>query len=63
MWLLVSSLVSIIDEIVRVFPKSAEHTCGDDKMRRLPREEARFKRNHFAATDNPQIKSPQSPTV
>ena len=46
-------LVSIIDEIVRVFPTSAKQTCGDDKMRHFPREEACKKRNHFVATGNP----------
>ena len=40
-------LVSIIDEIVRVFPTSAEQTCRHDKMRHFLREEACFKRNHF----------------
>ena len=45
--------VSIIDEIVRVFPTSAEQTCGHDKMRHFLREEACFKRNHFVAIGNP----------
>ena len=45
-------LVLIIDEIVRVFPTSAEQTCGHDKMRHFLRKEACFKRNHFVATCN-----------
>ena len=49
----VSGLVSIIDELVRVFPTSAEGTCGHDKMRHFLREKACFKRNHFVATGNP----------
>ena len=44
------SLVSVIDEIVRVFPTSAEQTCGHDKMRPLLREETCFKRS--AAPDS-----------
>ena len=46
-------LVSIIDEIVSVFPISAEQTCVHDKMRHFLREEACFKRNHFVAAGNP----------
>ena len=39
--------------IVRVFPTSAEESCGHDKMRHFLREKACFKRNHFVATGNP----------
>ena len=46
-------LVSIIDEIVCVFPTSAEETCGHDKMRHFHQEKACFKRIHFVATGNP----------
>ena len=46
-------LVSIIDEIVRVFPTSAEQMCGHDKMKHVLLEEACFKRGHFVATGNP----------
>ena len=31
-------LVSIVDEIVSVFPTSAEQTCGHDKMRHFLQE-------------------------
>ena len=44
-------LVSIIDDIVRVFPTNAEQTCGHDKMRHFFREDACFKRSHFVATE------------
>ena len=40
----------VIDEMVRVFPISAEETCGHDKMRHFLREKACFKRNHVVAT-------------
>ena len=43
-------LVSLIDEIVCVFPTIAEQTCGHDKMKHFLREEACFKRNHCVAT-------------
>ena len=56
-------LVSIIDELVCVFRTSAEPTCGLDKTRHFLREEACFKRNHSVANGNPQIKSPQRPTL
>ena len=46
-------LVSLIDEIVSVFPTSAEEMCGHDKMRHFLREEACCKRNHVVATGNP----------
>ena len=46
-------LDSIIDEIVSVFPTSAEQTCGYDKMKHFLHEEACSKRNHFVATGNP----------
>ena len=46
-------LVSMIDEIVSVFPTSAGQTCVHDKMRHFLREEDCFKRNHFVAADNP----------
>ena len=57
------SLVSIIEEIVRVFPTSAKQTCGHGKMWRFLREEACFKRNHFVATSNPSIQSSQHPAL
>ena len=45
--------LSITNELVPVFPTSAEQTCGQDNMRHFLREDACLKRNHFVATGNP----------
>ena len=56
-------LVSIIDEIVCVFPTNAEQTCRHDKMRHVLREEACFKCNDFCDWQPSNFDSPQRPTL
>ena len=46
-------LVSIVDEIVRVFPTGAEQTCGNDKMRHFLRGEACFQTQSFCCDRQP----------
>ena len=43
-------LVSVIDQIIRVFQQVQKKTCGHDKKRHFLLEEACFKRNHLVAT-------------